>query len=420
MLDVRRIRETPEEVKALLAIKGGDYAIDQIVAVDQGRRRILVELENLKALRNRVSQEIADLKRQKMAANDKIVEMRSVGENIQTLEGQLATSGAALAELLWATPNTPLAKVPVGQDADANVPVYQFGQPSSFSFEPLPHWELGERLGILDFERAHKITGARFTVLRGLGARLSRALINFMVDHAVNRGYDEVFPPFLANRDSLIGTGQFPKFQEDVFRVEPNGLLLIPTAEVPVANLHRGEILDASDLPKRYVAATSCFRSEAGAAGRDTRGLIRQHQFEKVELVQVVRPENSEAALEEMRRDAETVLEDLGLPFRTVLLCGGDMGFSQAMTYDIEVWLPSYSRYVEISSVSLMTDYQSRRAEIRYRPSGSRKTELTHTLNGSALAVGRTIAAILENCQTDDGHVQIPEVLRPYMRVDQI
>jgi len=420
MLDVRRIRETPEEVKALLAIKGGDYAIDQILDVDRERRRILVDLENLKALRNRVSQEIADLKRQSLGAETKILEMRSVGENIQALEQQLTAADTQLAELLWATPNTPLPRVPAGKGAEDNVCVYVFGQPTAFSFDPMPHWELGERLDIFDFERAHKITGARFTVLKGMGAKLSRALTNFMLDHAQARGYVEVLPPFLANRDSFIGTGQFPKFQEDVFRIEPHGLFLIPTAEVPLTNLHRGEILEESELPKRYVAATSCFRAEAGAAGRDTRGLIRQHQFEKVELVQVVRPQDSEEALEAMRRDAETVLEDLQLPFRTVLLCGEDMGFSQAMTYDIEVWLPSYGRYVEISSISSMTDYQARRSEIRYRPQGSRKTELTHTLNGSALAVGRTIAAIVENGQTEAGRVRLPERLQPYLGVEEI
>lgn len=420
MLDVRRIRETPEEVKALLAIKGGDYAIDQILDVDRERRRILVELENLKALRNRVSQEIADLKRQSLGAELKILEMRSVGENIQALEQQLTAADTQLAELLWATPNTPLPRVPTGKGAEDNVCVYVFGQPTAFSFDPMPHWELGERLDIFDFERAHKITGARFTVLKGMGAKLSRALTNFMLDHAQARGYVEVLPPFLANRDSLIGTGQFPKFQEDVFRIEPHGLFLIPTAEVPLTNLHRGEILEESELPKRYVAASSCFRAEAGAAGRDTRGLIRQHQFEKVELVQVVRPQDSEETLEAMRRDAETVLEDLELPFRTVLLCGEDMGFSQAMTYDIEVWLPSYGRYVEISSVSSMTDYQARRSEIRYRPQGSRKTELTHTLNGSALAVGRTIAAIVENGQTEAGRVRLPGRLQPYLGVAEI
>jgi seryl-tRNA synthetase len=420
MLDVRRIRETPDAVKQLLAVKGGSYAIDQIVELDQQRRAVLVDLENRKALRNRVSQEIAELKRQHLAAEAKIVEMRGVGEEIQSLEQQLLGIDAALAELLWATPNTPLPEVPEGSDAASNVEVYVYGTPPIFGFAPIPHWELGERLKLVDFERAHKITGSRFSVLTGWGARLSRALTNFMLDHAAARGYEEILPPAIANRDSLVGTGQFPKFEEDVFRLAPNDLYLIPTAEVPLTNLHRGEILDESVLPLKYVAATSCFRSEAGAAGRDTRGLIRQHQFEKVELVQVVRPEDSREALEQMRRDAETVLEDLGLPFRTVLLCGGDMGFSQAMTYDIEVWLPSYERYVEISSVSVMTDYQARRAEIRYRPQGSRKTELVHTLNGSALAVGRTLAAILENNQTQDGHVRIPDQLQPYLGVASI
>ncbi len=420
MLDVRRIRETPQEVKDLLAMKGGQYAIDRIVEVDKDRRRILVDMENLKALRNRVSQEIADLRRQRQEAEPKILEMRQVGEEISRLEQILAEQSSELMELLWATPNTPLAKVPPGQDAEFNQEVYQFGQVPAFDFDPLPHWEIGERLGILDFERAHKITGSRFSVLKSSGAKLSRALTNFMLDHAGSRGYEEVLPPSLANRDSLIGTGQFPKFEEDVFRVEPHELFLIPTAEVPLTNLHRQEILDEAQLPKKYVAATSCFRSEAGAAGRDTRGLIRQHQFEKVELVQVVRPQDSEQALETMRRDAETVLEDLELPFRTVLLCGGDMGFSQAMTYDIEVWLPSYGRYVEISSVSSMTDYQARRSEIRYRPQGTRKTELVHTLNGSALALGRTVAAILENYQTKEGSVRIPELLHPYLGMQVI
>ncbi len=420
MLDVRRIREHPEEVKERLAIKGGSYPVDQIVTVDGERRKLLVDLENLKALRNRVSQQIARHKRNGEDAEQKIQEMRHVGSDIQAMEDRITAINQHLHELLMETPNTPLTKVPPGADSEANLTVYHHGQPTMFSFEPIPHWTMGERLGILDFERAHKLAGARFSLSKGLGARLARALSNFMLDHAAARGYQEVLPPFLANRDALYGTGQFPKFENDVFRVEPAELFLIPTAEVPLTNMHRGEILAEAELPIKYVAATSCFRFEAGAAGRDTRGIIRQHQFEKVELVQFVHPDRSEAATEEMRRDAESVLEDLGLPFRTMLLCGGDMGFSQALTYDLEVWMPSYGRYVEISSISNMTDYQARRAEIRYRCQGLRKTEFVHTLNGSALAIGRTLAAILENFQTADGQIRIPEALKPYMNAGRI
>lgn len=420
MLDVRRVREDPAGLKALLAIKGGEYPIDRIADLDRERRRVLVAMEELKALRNRVSQEIAGLKRQRQDASERIAEMRRVGEQIAALEGELGSIDVELDDLLLSTPNPPLPDVPTGGNSDANVPVYHFGAPPDFSFEPIPHWDLGEQLGILDFERARKITGARFGVFRGLGARFVRALVNFMLDHARSRGYEEVALPYLVNEASMTGTGQFPKFVDDVFKVEPHGLYLIPTAEVPLVNLHRDEILEESELPIKYVAYTACFRSEAGAAGRDTRGLIRQHQFDKVELVQFVAPRDSADALEMMRRDAETVLEDLGLPFRTVLLCGGDMGFGQAKTYDLEVWMPSYGRYVEISSVSTMTDFQARRAEIRYRPEGSKKTELVHTLNGSALAVGRTIAAILENGQSADGRVEVPSALRSYLGFDRL
>lgn len=420
MLDVKRIREDPETVKALLAIKGGEYPIDRIASLDRDRRRVLVAMEDRKALRNRVSQEIAALKRRGEDAEGRIGEMRQVGEEIAALEAELNAIDAELNDLLLSTPNPPLPDVPLGSDSEANFPVYHFGNPPDFAFEPLPHWEIGERLGILDFERARKITGARFTVFRGNGPRLLRALITFMLDHARSRGYEEVAPPYLVNETSMTGTGQFPKFVDDVFEVKRQGLYLIPTAEVPLVNLHRDEIFTEADLPVKYVAYTACFRSEAGAAGRDTRGLIRQHQFDKVELVQFVVPSDSPTALEAMRRDAETVLEALDLPFRTVLLCGGDMGFGQAKTYDLEVWMPSYQRYVEISSVSTMTDFQARRAEIRYRPEGSKKTDLVHTLNGSALAVGRTIAAILENCQTADGHVEVPAVLVPYLGFTQL
>ncbi|MBX5465974.1 MAG: serine--tRNA ligase [Firmicutes bacterium] len=415
MLDLRRIRETPDEVRRLLAIKGVDAPIDRILELDQERRRLLFQIEQDKAERNRTSTAIAERKRQGQAAEELVEAMRALGDRIAAQESALRPIEAELEELLLTTPNTPWPDVPPGRGAEDNVEVYRYGEPKASGAQAIPHWELGERLQMLDFERAHKLSGARFTVLTGWGAKLSRALINFMLDHATARGYQEMEPPVLVLREAMVGTGQFPKFVEDVFRVVPHEYYLIPTAEVPLTNYHREEILDEDTLPRKYVAYTPCFRSEAGAAGRDTRGLIRQHQFDKVELVQLVRPEDSAAALEAMRRDAELVLERLELPFRTVLLCGGDMGFGQAKTYDLEVWMPSYGRYVEISSVSNMSDFQARRASIRYRPRGAKRTDWVHTLNGSALAVGRTLAAILENYQTESGGLRIPEALVPYL-----
>ncbi|MCL6563157.1 MAG: serine--tRNA ligase [Firmicutes bacterium] len=414
MLDIRRIRENPEEVKALLRRKGIEAPIDRILELDAERRRLLSQIEVGKAERNRTSAVIAERKRTGEPAEELVEAMRLLGQRIAEEEARLGPVEEELEQLLLTVPNTPLPDVPEGRGSEDNVEVYRYLEPPQQAFQPQPHWEVGERLRLLDFERAHKLSGARFTVLVGWGARLSRALINFMIEHAVERGYQEMEPPVLVNRDAMVGTGQFPKFVEDVFRVVPHEYYLIPTAEVPLTNYHRGEILDEAELPRRYVAYTPCFRSEAGAAGRDTRGLIRQHQFDKVELVQLVRPDQSEAALEQMRRDAELVLERLGLPFRTVLLCGGDMGFGQAKTYDLEVWMPSYGRYVEISSVSNMTDFQARRANIRYRARATRKTDWVHTLNGSALAVGRTIAALLENCQQEDGTIAVPDALVPY------
>lgn len=415
MLDIRRIRDNPSEVKTLLAKKRVPTAsVDQVLELDARWRQQLVDLEALKAERNRVSLEIAAKKRQGDDTQLQILQMRAVGEEITQLETSVGPLREQLRQLMLTIPNPPQAEVPDGSDASHNLEVYQHGTIPQFGFRPKPHWEIGEALGILDFERARKISGARFTVLQGAGARLSRVLIHWMLDRAVERGYQEVAPPYLVNAEAMVGTGQFPKFVDDVFRVVPHEYYLIPTAEVPLTNLHREEILEEQSLPRKYTAYTASFRAEAGAAGRDTRGLIRQHQFDKVELVQLVTPGAARTALEEMRRDAEHLLEALALPFRTVLLCGGDMGFGQAMSYDLEVWLPSYERYVEISSVSLMTDFQARRAEIRFRPDGVKKTEYVHTLNGSALAVGRTLAAILENYQTAAGHVTIPEVLRPY------
>lgn len=415
MLDLKRMRQDPDEVKTLLSRKHATVDLDHILSLDAKRREILGELETLKAERNRVSEDVARRKKGGEPADELIREMRGVGERIQSLEAAIRPLEEDIQHQMLTLPNTPLPDVPEGLTAEDNQEVEHWGTPRVFSFEPKPHWELGESLDILDFERARKIAGSRFTVLKGDGARLSRALINFFLDVNRRAGYLEVAPPYLVNRDALVGTGQFPKFEEDVFRLMPHEYYLIPTAEVPLTNLRREEILRATELPVRYTGYTASFRSEAGAAGRDTRGIIRQHQFDKVELVQLVEPSESARALHEMVRLAEGLLEALELPYRTVLLCGGDMGFAQAKTYDIEVWMPSYDRYVEISSCSNMTDFQARRAGIRYRPKDSKRTEFVHTLNGSALAVGRTMAALIENHQDEAGGIRIPDVLRPYL-----
>ncbi len=414
MLDIRRVRQEAEAIRGLLAKKGVDVDFAPLLERDARRRTLLTDMEQLKAERNRVSEEVARRKKAGQAADDLIKDMREVGERIQGLEQEVRALEESIQNELLTIPNTPLSSVPSGTSEADNVEVRRWGIPPTFDFDPKAHWDLGETLGILDFERGRKLAGARFTVFSGLGAQLSRALINFMLDHNRRRGYVEMATPYLVNREALVGTGQFPKFEDDVFRVVPHEYYLIPTAEVTLTNLHREEILSERELPIRYTGYTASFRAEAGAAGRDTRGIIRQHQFDKVELVQFVRPDDSSAALEVMVADAEDVLQTLGLPYRTVLLCGGDMGFSQAMTYDIEVWMPSYGRYVEISSCSNMGDFQARRANIRYRPEGAKKTEFVHTLNGSALAIGRTFAAILENFQEPDGSVRIPEALKPF------
>lgn len=415
MMDMRRIRENPAEVQALLAKKGVVVDLTRLIEQDQERRRLLTDMEQLKAERNRVSLEVAQKKKAGENADALVEEMRGVGDRISQFKAELREVDAGLQEEMMAIPNPPLKDVPDGATQEDNVEVRRWGPVPRFSFEPKPHWELGEALGILDFDRARKITGARFTVFAGVGAEMARALVNFMLDHNRRRGYTEMAPPYLVNRESLVGTGQLPKFAEDVFRVVPHEYYLIPTAEVPLTNLHRDEILNERDLPIRYTGYTASFRAEAGAAGRDTRGIIRQHQFDKVELVQFTKPEDSADALAAMVKDAEDVLEQLGLPYRTVLLCGGDMGFTQEKTFDLEVWMPSYGRYVEISSVSLFGDFQARRARIRYRREESKKTELVHTLNGSALAIGRTFAAILENFQEAQGSVAVPAVLQPYL-----
>lgn len=416
MLDLKFVRSNPEVVEEALRKRGVEMTLEPFLRLEEKRRKLLVEAESLKNKRNVVSEEIGRLKKNGQPADDLIAEMRQVGQRIKELDQQIEEIERELRNTLLNIPNIPHESVPVGKDSSENVEVRRWGEPRRFEFEPLPHWEIGEKLGILDFERAAKISGARFTVYRGAGALLERALINFMLDlHTREHGYTEIFPPFLVHQDSMIGTGQLPKFEEEAFRVDGTNYYLIPTAEVPVTNLYREEILDGDQLPIYHVAYSACFRAEAGAHGRDTRGLIRQHQFNKVELVKFTLPETSYEELEKLTADAERVLQLLGLPYRVVVLCTGDLGFSAAKTYDIEVWMPAYGDYREISSCSNFEDYQARRANIRFRRTPRSKPEFVHTLNGSGIAVGRTVAAILENYQQEDGSVVIPEVLRPYM-----
>ena len=421
MLDMKFVRENPEAVLAGLQKRGSALTLDDFLALEKKRREVLTEVEALKSRRNTVSQEISRLKKAKEDAEALILEMRSVGEKISELDETVRQVEAELKEILLSIPNLPHASVPVGRDEADNPEVRRVGEVPSFSFEPKAHWDLGEDLGILDFERGAKVTGARFTFYRGLGARLERALINFMLDvHTREHGYTEFFPPFIANKESMTGTGQLPKFAEDMFKLEGLDYYLIPTAEVPITNLHRGEILDAKDLPKYYTAYSACFRAEAGSAGRDTRGIIRQHQFNKVEMVKFCLPENSYDELEKLVGNAERILQLLELPYRVITLCSGDIGFSSAKTYDLEVWLPSFNTYREISSCSNFEDFQARRADIKFRRDAKSKPEYVHTLNGSGLAIGRTVAAILENYQQADGSVLVPKVLRAFMGVDVI
>jgi seryl-tRNA synthetase len=421
MLDMTWVRDHLDEVETAMRHRGGAFDVAEVRRLDGERRTALREVETLKARRNTVSGDIARLKKEGRDAQALIDEMRGAGDRIKDLDVRVTAADDALQALLLNVPNMPDASVPVGSSGDDNVEVRRRGTIPKFEFEPKAHWDIGAALGILDFERAAKITGARFAVYMGAGARLERALINFMLDlHTREHGYTEVLPPFMVNEKAMTGTGNLPKFAADLFRVEPFGFYLIPTAEVPVTNLHREEILDGARLPLSYTAWTPCFRSEAGSYGKDVKGLIRQHQFNKVELVKITRPEESFAALERLTADAETVLERLGLPYRLVTLCTGDMGFASAKTYDIEVWLPSFNGYREISSCSNCTDFQARRAQIRFRRGASGKTELAHTLNGSGLAVGRTLVAILENYQRADGGVTIPEALRPYFGAAEI
>ncbi|MEW8959285.1 Serine--tRNA ligase [Moorella humiferrea] len=416
MLDIKFIRQEPEKVARGLARRGLEAGLERFLQLDGRRRSILVEAEALKNKRNQVSAEIARLKKKGEDAEELIVAMREVSDRIKELDAELRAVEEELEQELLRIPNIPHDTVPDGQSDADNKTVRHWGDIPRFDFEPRPHWEIGERLGIIDFERGSKVAGARFVFYRGAGARLERALINFMLDlHTIKHGYTEIFPPYLVNSASMIGTGQLPKFAQDMFHVEGTDYYLIPTAEVPVTNLYRGEILNGEELPIYHVAYSACFRAEAGAAGRDTRGLIRQHQFNKVELVKFTRPEESYEELEKLTRDAEEVLQLLGLPYRVVVLCAGDLGFSAAKTYDLEVWLPSAGTYREISSCSNFEDFQARRADIRFRPSPKEKPRYVHTLNGSGVAVGRTVAAILENYQQEDGSVVIPKALRHYM-----
>lgn len=417
MLDIKLLRTDYEKVETALRHRGASLdLIADFPALDQKRRELIGETEQLKNRRNTVSQEVAKLKRTGGDADALIVEMREVGDRIKTLDDELREMDVRFEELTLAIPNVPHESVPVGASEEDNVELRRVGEIPQFANEPKAHYDIAQELGILDFERAAKVTGSRFTFYRGLGARLERALISFMMDlHSDRHGYEEILPPYIVNRDSLVGTGQLPKFEEDLFKLTDTEYYLIPTAEVPVTNIHRDEILDAEDLPKQFVAYSACFRSEAGAAGRDTRGLIRQHQFNKVELVKLVNPDHSYEELEKLTADAEKVLQLLGLPYRVLALCTGDMGFASAKTYDLEVWLPSAGTYREISSCTNFEDFQARRAGIRFRREPKGKPEFVHTLNGSGLAVGRTVAAILENYQQPDGSVVVPEALRPYM-----
>lgn len=415
MLDVKYIRENLELVEARLATRGGGVSLAGFRQLDERRRELLLQSETLKALRNKVSEEISRIK-DKSQAQDRITEMREVSQQVKGLDDQLRGVEEELQQILLTVPNIPHQDVPRGASEADNVEVRKWGVPAGFTFTPKPHWELGESLGILDFERGAKITGARFTLSRGMGARLERALINFMLDlHTERHNYVEMLPPFMVNRESMTGTGQLPKFEDDLFHLDGPDYFMIPTAEVPVTNIHRGEILRGTDLPVNYTAYTPCFRKEAGSYGKDTRGLIRQHQFNKVELVKFVKPDTSDGELEKLLSDAETVLQLLELPYRVMALCTADLGFSATKTYDIEVWLPGQDTYREISSCSSFGDFQARRAGIKYREDDKSKPEFVHTLNGSGLAVGRTLVAILENYQEDDGTVVIPGVLRPYM-----
>ena len=421
MLDIRLIRENPEKVKAAMKTRNKDMdaLVDEILDIDKKVRELTQKADALKAQQNAASKDIPRIKKEGGDISEIMAKMNEIKEEVKVLDAEKAILAEKQKTMMYEFPNVPSDQTPIGKDDSENVEIRRFGEPRNFDFEPKAHWDIGADLGILDPETAAKVTGARFHFYKGLGARLERAIISFFLNTHTENGYTEVFPPFMVNRASMTGTGQLPKFEEDAFKLT-NDYFLIPTAEVPVTNMFRDDILDGSQLPMSFCAYSACFRAEAGSAGRDTRGLIRQHQFNKVELVKFTKPEESYAELEKLTNDAERVLQLLGLPYRVVALSSGDIGFSSAKTYDIEVWMPSYGRYVEISSCSNFEDFQARRASIRFKNGPKEKAQLVHTLNGSGVAVGRTTAAILENYQNADGTVTIPEALVPYMGTDII
>lgn len=421
MLDIKFIKANPDLVKTAVKNRGGnlDALIDELIATDDKRRELTSQVEAMKAEQNIASKQIPAFKKEGKDCSELMAKMKEISENIKNISGELSNLEAKQKELILNIPNVPHESVPIGKDDSCNPEIRRSGEPKKFDFEPKAHWDIGADLGILDPETAAKVTGTRFHFYKGLGARLERAIISYFLDTHTDNGYTEILPPFMANRASMTATGQLPKFEEDAFKLT-NDYFLIPTAEVPVTNMHRDEILDGNKLPIKYAAYSACFRAEAGSAGRDTRGLIRQHQFNKVELVKFADPENSYEELEKLTNDAERVLKGLGLPYRVVCLCTGDLGFSSAKTYDIEVWMPSYGRYVEISSCSNFEDYQARRGSIRFKKDVKDKAQFVHTLNGSGVAVGRTVAAILENYQNADGSVTVPQALVPYMRCEKI
>jgi len=416
MLDIKRIRRNPEEVEELLKRRNSDLSLDKVLELDKKRRELLVKVEEMKAKQNAESKQVPILKKEGKDVTPVLEDMKKLAEEVKILDAEVKVVDEEIEETLMAIPNTPNPDIAIGKSDEDNKEIRRWGEPRNFDFEIKAHWDLGVDLNILDFERATKITGTRFSMFKGLGARLERAVAQYMLDmHVFEHGFTEIAPPFMVNADSMRGTGQLPKFEEDMFKLNQKDYYLIPTAEVPVTNMYRDEVIDEKDLPIYMTAYTPCFRAEAGSAGRDTRGLIRNHQFDKVEMVMYTTPEESYKKLEELTSFAENVLKGLGLPYRVVELCTGDIGFSSAKTYDLEVWMPSYGRYVEISSCSNFEDFQARRANIKYR-NDNKKLEFIHTLNGSGLAVGRTFAAILENYQLADGTVVIPEALRQYMR----
>jgi seryl-tRNA synthetase len=422
MLDIKVVRTEPDRVKAAMRSRNKDMdaEVDRVLAIDAQRRELSSQADALKAQQNQASKQIPQIKKEGGDVAPIMEEMKKLSDQVKALDAQISALETEQRNIMLSIPNIPHESVPYGKDDKENQDMRHWGEPTKFDFEPQAHWDLGAKLGILDPETAAKVTGARFHFYKGLGSRLERSIISFFLDTHTQNGYTEIFPPYMVNRASMTGTGQLPKFEEDAFKIANEDYFLIPTAEVPVTNMHRDEILDGSRLPIKYCAYSACFRAEAGSAGRDTRGLIRQHQFNKVELVKFVEPEHSYEELEKLTNDAEKVLQLLGLPYRVVTLSTGDLGFSSAKTYDIEVWMPSYGRYVEISSCSNFEDYQARRAQIRFKKDPKAKAQLVHTLNGSGVAVGRTVAAIMENYQNGDGSITVPEVLRPYMGVDVI